>query len=151
MISYSIRKKTVTGKDFKELLISFKKACCEKSILNLIFIFDNGRIHHYEELAIDPEVASFNLKYLLLYSSFLNPIENVFSVRKNLVIRGGAKNELKLRKLISEKFNKITVDHCSNFYRKMLKYLARALHKRKFLNERIDITFFKFLIYLLII
>ena len=83
---------------------------------------------------MDPEVASFNLKYLPSYSPFLNPIQNVFSRLENLVIRGGAKNELELRKLISGKFNEITVDHCSNFYRKLLEYLARCIAQEEILE-----------------
>ena len=66
------------------------------------------------------------MKYLPQYSPFLNPIENVFSVWKNNVIRGGARTELHLRKLISEKFDEITGEHCSSFYRKMLRYLQKA-------------------------
>ncbi|TBU03944.1 putative DDE-like endonuclease, partial [Hamiltosporidium magnivora] len=91
-----------------------------------IFVMDNARIHHYRGLNDDEEIASYRIKYLPPYSPFLNPIENVFSVWKNKVIRGGARTEPQLRILIYEKFNEITGEHCSSFYRKMLGYLQKA-------------------------
>ena len=63
--------------------------------------------------------------FLPPYSPFLNPIENVFSVWKNLVISGNAENEQQLRSLISSKFEEITHDHCEAFYRKMKDYVIR--------------------------
>ncbi|TBU10733.1 hypothetical protein CWI38_1580p0010, partial [Hamiltosporidium tvaerminnensis] len=45
---------------------------------------------------------------------------------KNKVIRGGARTEPQLRILICEKFNEITGEHCSSFYRKMLGYLQKS-------------------------
>ena len=63
--------------------------------------------------------------FLPPYSPFLNPIENVFSVWKNLVISGNAENEQQLRSLISSKFEEITHDHCEAFYRKMKGYVIR--------------------------
>ncbi|TBU09204.1 hypothetical protein CWI36_0051p0010 [Hamiltosporidium magnivora] len=86
---------------------------------------DNARIHHYRGLNDDEEIASYRIKYLPPYSQFLNAIENVFSVWKNKVIRGGARTELQLRILICRKFNEIKGEHCSSFYRKMLGYLQK--------------------------
>ena len=71
--------------------------CTSKEIINPIFIADNARIHHYS--GVKELIASLQLKvvYLPPYSPFLNPIKNIFSVWKNLVIRGEAKSENELR------------------------------------------------------
>ncbi len=87
---------------------------------------DNARIHHYRGLAEDDEIIRMNIFYLPPYSPFLNPIENVFSVWKNKVVRGGARTEQELRTLISEKFDEITGEHCSAFYRKMIGYIQSS-------------------------
>ena len=85
----------------------------------------NARIHHYRGLLEDEEIASYNIVYLPPYSPFLNPIENLFSVWKNLVIRGNAHNEIQLRRLISGKFDEITSEHRGSFFRKMLGYIQK--------------------------
>ncbi|KAF7687784.1 hypothetical protein CDIK_3019 [Cucumispora dikerogammari] len=126
MLYHHIQERAVNGEDFKEGLRAIKSVCEDRGILTPIFILDNARIHHYKGLSEDPEISNFNIRYLPPYSPFLNPIENVFSVWKNLVIRGEAKNESELRALISNKFCEITVEHCSGFYRKMLGYLTKC-------------------------
>ena len=70
----------------------------------------------------------------LSLSPFLNPIENIFSVWKNLVIRACARSENELKEIISSKFTEITREHCDSFYRKMLKYIVMA-KRRETINE----------------
>ncbi|TBU11490.1 DDE-like endonuclease [Hamiltosporidium tvaerminnensis] len=126
MIYYKIHERAVNGEDFKLFIKEINESCQRQGILTPIFVMDNARIHHYRGLNDDEEIASYRIKYLPPYSPFLNPIENVFSVWKNKVIRGGARTEPRLRILIYEKFNEITGEHCSSFYRKMLGYLQKA-------------------------
>ena len=126
MIYFKVHDKAVNGEDFKECLIELKAACSSKGIHNPIFILDNARIHHYRGL--NETIASLEMRLLFLppYSPFLNPIENIFSVWKNMVIRAEAKSERELKELISSKFSCITATHCDSFYRKMLKYIQKA-------------------------
>ncbi|MCP5019867.1 MAG: hypothetical protein GY938_31970 [Ketobacter sp.] len=72
------------------------------------------------------EGENFSVLFLPPYSPFLNPIENIFSVWKNLVIRGCAANEVELTYLITNMFNEISNEHCDSFYRKMLGYLIKC-------------------------
>ena len=94
--------------DFKSALTEIKDKCTSKGILNPIFIADNARIYHYS--GVKELIASLQLKvvYLPPYLPFLNLIKNIFSVCKNLVIRGEAKSENELKELIVSKFGKIT-------------------------------------------
>lgn len=126
MIYHTIQERAVNGEDFKHHLKVINERCLSFGIQNPIFVMDNARIHHYKGLNEDEEVSLYNIKYLPPYSPFLNPIENVFSIWKNSVIRGEALTEAQLRVLIVEKFNDITPENCSSFYRKMLGYLQRA-------------------------
>ena len=103
-----------------------KNAYVSMGIDSPVFIMDNARIHHYRGLDADPEVNQMVKNFLPPYSPFLNPIENVFSVWKNLVIRGNAENKQQLRSLISSKLEEITHDHCEAFYRKMKGYVIRS-------------------------
>ena len=72
--------------------------------------------------------------FLPPYSPFLNPIENIFSVWKNLVIRAQAKDERQLKDLIDSNFLCITSGHCDSFYRKMLRYIQKA-ENREVINQ----------------
>lgn len=134
MIYHKINERSVNGEDFKVFLKEIKTKCIEAEISNPIFIMDNARIHHYGGLFEDPEIVQYNIRYLPPYSPFLNPIENVFSVWKNNVIRGGAMNESQLRTLIVVNFEAITSENCSSFYRKMLGYLARCSNRELILE-----------------
>ena len=79
----------MTGEDFKTCLIEMKEATEAANIDNPIFILDNARINHYRGLQETIEELNLNIVYLLPRLPFLNPIENVFSVWKNLVLQGG--------------------------------------------------------------
>ena len=87
---------------------------------------DNVRIRHYRGLMDGKDIPQTPLTYFPPYSPFLNPIEIIFSVWENNVIRGCARNEAELRRLIVDKFNDISNENCGAFYRKMLGYLQRA-------------------------
>ncbi|TBU21016.1 DDE-like endonuclease [Hamiltosporidium tvaerminnensis] len=112
MIYHKIHERAVNGEDFKLFIKEIYESCQRQGILTPIFVMDNARIHHYRGLNDDEEIASYRIKYLPPYSPFLNPIENVLSPH--------------LRILICEKFNEITGEHCSSFYRKMLGYSQKA-------------------------
>ena len=126
IIYKKVHDKAVTGEDFKICLQELKSACLNSGILNPVFIMDNCRIHHYKGLQNIIETENIAIKYLPPYSPFLNPIENVFSVWKNLVIRRQSKNEKDLKIAISECFQEISTSHCDGFYRKMLGYVTRS-------------------------
>ncbi|KAF7684815.1 hypothetical protein CDIK_4436, partial [Cucumispora dikerogammari] len=127
MIYHKIQERAVNGEDFKIALKEINEACLRSEILAPIFVMDNARIYHYRGLGEDIEVAVFNIRYLPPYSPFLNPIENVFSVWKNNVIRSAfSRTEAQLRTSISANFSRITAEHCGSFYRKMPGYLNRA-------------------------
>ncbi|TBU10108.1 DDE-like endonuclease, partial [Hamiltosporidium tvaerminnensis] len=99
-IYHKIHERAVNGEDFKLSIKEINESCQRQGILTPIVVMDNARIHHYRGLNDDEEIASYRIKYLTPYSPFLNPIENVFSVWKNRVIRGGARTESQLRILI---------------------------------------------------
>ncbi|KAF7685996.1 hypothetical protein CDIK_3256 [Cucumispora dikerogammari] len=111
MIYHEIHERSVNGRYFKEALKEIKECCVRKGISSSIYIMDNVRIHHYRELREDEEAASYRINYLPPYSPFLNPIENVFSVWKNSIIRCCVRIEAQLRTQVSEKFSEITSDH----------------------------------------
>lgn len=126
-IIYSkIHDKAVTGEDFKLSLEEIKIQCSLNQIPDPIFVMDNAKIHHYKGLQNIIDNLHLKIEYLPPYSPFLNPIENVFSVWKNAVIRRQSKNEAELRTAITECFNDITPHHCDSFYRKMLGYINRS-------------------------
>ncbi|KAF7685203.1 hypothetical protein CDIK_4047 [Cucumispora dikerogammari] len=126
MLYHKIHERAVNGNDFILTLKKINESSSRSGIDTIIFIMDNARIYHYRGMREDAEISALRINYLPPYSLFLNPIENVFSVWKNNVVRGNARSETQLRALIFEKFGLITTDQCGAFYRKMLGYLNRA-------------------------
>ena len=134
MAFYKIHERAINGEDFKQSFIEINNKCGDIGIENPIFIMDNARIHHYRGLNNDESISSFRIVYLPPYSQFLNPIENVFSVWKNSVIREAVVTEEQLRRTISRKFEGISAISCSSFYRKMLGYLNRCIGREEILE-----------------
>ncbi|KAF7689077.1 hypothetical protein CDIK_2903, partial [Cucumispora dikerogammari] len=134
VLYHKIRNTAFNGESFKSSLIELNTVCLDKGILNPVFILDNCRIHHYLGLKETIESLNLTLLYLPPYSPFLNPIENVFSVWKNAVIRTGCKNEEELYSVISSTFLEIEPSVCEAFYRKMLRYLNKSAN-REIINE----------------
>ena len=129
MVLYKINRRPVNGEDFKDYLKELANMCCSMEINDPCFILDNARIHHYRGLDEVVESLKLKLMYLPPYSPFLNPIENVFSKWKNNVVRAQARNENELLNLIDDGFKVITANDCSNYYRKMLRYISRCLNR----------------------
>ena len=124
---HKIYEKALNGEDFKRALIELKEACLDMELSNPILYMDNAPIHHYRGLAEQQATNEFfQMKYLPAYSPFLNPIENIFSIWKNLVIRSESKDEAELCSSISGKFEEITAEHCASSFRKILAYLNRC-------------------------
>ncbi|KAF7684984.1 hypothetical protein CDIK_4267, partial [Cucumispora dikerogammari] len=134
VLYHTIRNSAFNGEAFKSSLVELNSVCQQKGIINPVFVLDNCRIHHYTGLRVTIEGLGLNLMFLPPYSPFLNPIENVFSVWKNEVIRAGSKNEQELNETISSTFTAILPSVCEAFYRKMLRYLNKSTN-REIINE----------------
>ena len=65
-----------------------KNRCNSHGIDRPAVILDNTRIHHYRGLFPVIEELGSKMSNLPRYGPFLKLIENVFSVSKNLVVRG---------------------------------------------------------------
>lgn len=72
---------------FKVSLGKLKQACTTNGLVNPTFIMDNARIHYHKGLDKLIQEMNLNIMFHPPYSTFLNQIENVFSVWKNKVIR----------------------------------------------------------------
>ena len=124
-----VRFSPFNGEVFKESIIELFELCMDKNISNPIFILDNARIHHYTGLNELRSNNRIRLEYLPPYSPFLNPIENVFSIWKNDVIRCQCSSERELIEKIDVTFNQFDNNICENLYRKMKRYIALSRQK----------------------
>lgn len=134
MIGHLISNVAYNGESFINGMLTIKQKCAEKGIFEPVFVMDNARIHHYGRFTEVIAENNFQVVYLPPYSPFLNPIENVFSVWKNMVSRAECQNEQSLMETITGKFNEITESHCDGFYRKMLRYIQRSLDREEILE-----------------
>ncbi|XP_029656061.1 uncharacterized protein LOC115229946 [Octopus sinensis] len=129
MIMKELHNGPINKEFFVNYIVNLKSACIDNGIESPVFIMDNAKIHHYKLLKSKMSELNLEILYLLPYSPFLNPIENVFSKWKNHIIRGNAKKENELFILINEGFESITENDCNGFIRNMLHYVAKSLQK----------------------
>ena len=111
--------------------MELKEICKSKGILKPVFVLDNARIHHYTGLAETVINEELQLFYLPPYSPFLNPIENVFSAWKKMVVASSSQNENELLLSINTSFTRITPEMCENLYRKMKRYIPRSRRREQ--------------------
>ena len=105
------------------------------NLRNQIIIMDNVRFHHIGAVKEKIIEAGHVVVFLPPYSPFLNPIENMFSQWKQLVRSSNPMNESALMNLIDEKFNLITTEHCSNYFRHMLENIHRSILREIILDN----------------
>ncbi|KII70490.1 hypothetical protein RF11_11826 [Thelohanellus kitauei] len=75
------------------------------------------------------------VKYLPLYSPFLNQIENLLSKWKNIVKTASPRSETDLLSLIESSSIEIMPSDCDGHYQNMLKYNRRSKGVREEINE----------------
>ncbi|KAF7690709.1 hypothetical protein CDIK_2708 [Cucumispora dikerogammari] len=80
MLYHKIHERVVNRKDFILALKEINKSRSRSGNDTPIFIMDNASIYHYRGMREDAKISALRINYLLPYSSFLNPIENMFSV-----------------------------------------------------------------------
>ncbi|KAF7685288.1 hypothetical protein CDIK_3963 [Cucumispora dikerogammari] len=93
MLYQKTRDTAFNGEAFKQSILEIKERCSEFGLINPRFVCDIARIHYYRAMMPTLEAADINIVYLLLYSPFLNPIEQIFSVWKNGVNRSEVQSE----------------------------------------------------------
>ena len=101
-----------------------------QDVLNMqeaFLIFDNARIHKYENIERILSTYNFHFKFLSPYSYMLNPIENSFSKLKNCVrsqLRLG--NNETLSNIISSQIENISVRDCREFFQNTLRNITNC-------------------------
>ncbi|KAF7685898.1 hypothetical protein CDIK_3353, partial [Cucumispora dikerogammari] len=108
-----------------ELFIVLRNRGMEDSVL----IMDNASIHKTNEVKRLLELSGFDFLYLLPYSPFLNPIENMFSKWEKHVKRGNPINEVDLFNLIFQGASLISSTDTDGYYMNMIRYIVRSLNK----------------------
>ena len=80
------------------------------------------------------KLVDHDLLFLPPYSTFLNPIENLFNQWKNLIKVCCSTTEEELFKNMETGSEKITSENCANYFRNMETYIAPCLKKEIILN-----------------
>ncbi|ORD93148.1 hypothetical protein ECANGB1_979 [Enterospora canceri] len=102
---------------------------------------DNAAIHRYRGLTSVLDELGIQTLYHPPYSPFLNPIENVFSVWKNMVSGSECMSEADLKQVITTTFNNLDNDICEGFYRKMISYLNKSMDQVPFSPFQFKVPF----------
>ncbi|KII61896.1 hypothetical protein RF11_01678 [Thelohanellus kitauei] len=108
---------------------------------------DNFRFHKVSAILDCFNRKGHEVLYLPPYSSFLNPIEEVFSKYKCCVKRRRPENETKLFKYMTEGLNTITPEDCDGYYRHIKSYVRRSLNNEIIQNKQFYLALFVFPFY----
>ncbi|KAG0439339.1 hypothetical protein DMUE_2498 [Dictyocoela muelleri] len=106
----------------------------KKNITNAVFIMDNVPFHKSEIIKNLINNSGHRYLYLPAYSSFLNPIENLFSQWKDIVRRANINNEEDLFLKINDAISYLSVNYYGNYYKNMLKFLPRCLNNEEIMD-----------------
>ena len=102
----------------------------QKNITTGVLVMDNVRFYHsgrVKEL-IEAQVG-FKILFLSAYSVFLNPIENMFIIWKNIVKRGNLENE-EIVNMVDNGSTLIKRMDCENCLRNLFNYLPRCQNEK---------------------
>lgn len=121
-----------------ESFASFLERLFEKietfHIINPILILDNVRFHKVLAIRNKCEENGVRILFLPPYSPFLNPIENMFAQWKEYTRQGNVENEDQLFCTINSSLEKISGEHCRNYYTRMMSFIAKCLQKETILD-----------------
>jgi transposase len=101
----------------------------------MVIIMDNVPFHK-SEVVKEKIISSGHLwGYLPPYSPFLNPIENMFSEWKQMVRSSNSQCEASLLDSIDSSFERISGEHCHNYYTHMFNMALRCLNMEDITDE----------------
>jgi transposase len=101
--------------NFYDFLNNLCNYCDSLEYTNCIFVMDNAKFHHCQEIKDLATSRNFELMFLPAYTPIFNPIENLFSQWKNLVRRRNCRNEDELFNVIHNFESIVTEDDCKNY------------------------------------
>jgi len=97
-----------------------------------VIIMDNVTFHKSARVRQTIETRNHKLPP---YSSFSNPIENIFSKWKQYIRQSRPKDSVELFSLIENVENIISPRDCAQYYRHMFSFLARCIAKEAIIDE----------------
>ncbi|KAF7696538.1 hypothetical protein CDIK_1783 [Cucumispora dikerogammari] len=120
--------------NFIEFLKTFLKKLKKNEKINAVIIMNNVPFH--ESLSVKTLIVGsrHRIFYLPSYSSFLNPIENLFSKWENIIRGRNLQNAEELLNHIKSASLDISDKDCEGYYRHMLSFLPLCLRSEIILD-----------------
>ena len=119
---------------FLGFIRDFFDVILESGLERCVVIIDNVAFHKAASIQNEFRNRNKELIFLPPYSPQLNPMEQVFSKWKSLVISGNAQNEENLLNLINNEFEAITPTDCEGYFRDMMRNINKCLRREEFLD-----------------
>jgi hypothetical protein len=121
------------------LFLSYMETVCERlknlNIKNAVFIIDNVIFHRSNLICSFILNKGHQVLYLPPYSPILNPIENMFAKRKQIIRDKRLNNKLDLIRFLPIGLEQISIADRNAFYRHMLGFLS-ACHRSLLLMNK---------------
>ena len=95
----------------------------------------NARFHHCLEIKILIETKGHEVLYLPAYIPFFNPIENMFSQWKSIVMSKKSNNEEELLTAIDGFQNVVSGEDCRNYYRHVINNILSCMEGKCIYDE----------------
>ncbi|KAI5151009.1 hypothetical protein ENBRE01_1836 [Enteropsectra breve] len=124
IVGYKANVKANKGESFKEFVIEPIDDLISNGMYSGVFVMDNALIHKIEAIGTYAQEHGFDIVFLLPYSPFLNPIENLFSMWKQAVRSANSETEEELMANIITAASYISTEDRNNYYRHMFAYIT---------------------------
>ena len=127
ILLYIPQTKPLNGNSFQQFLTRLIVELRQRQFMRMTIIMDNVPFHKCIAGRAIIEDAGHAISFLLPYSQFLNPIENMFSKWKQAVRMTRPESEVYLFQKIEDGAQLVTGEDCNGFFRNMLNYIRRGL------------------------
>lgn len=134
ILSYKSQTRAYNSESFHNFMSDLISNITLEGIQSAVFVLDNVPFHKIKTIQTLITSVNYKLVFLPPYSSFLNPIKNMFSQWKQHVRSMRIQNELELIDAIDNVSRIILSSDCNNFYRNMLGYIPRCIKKEEILD-----------------
>jgi len=131
IICYSSQTKPFNSECFHKFIQSLMQNLKDKNINDGVCIMDNVSFHKSKEVQRLIKDSGYSNLFLPPYSTFLNPIENMFNKWKKHVRRENPQNESHLLELINIGSQLISSKNCEGFFTHIFSYIPRCLNSEE--------------------
>lgn len=132
LLYFEVKEGGYNGETYGNYLANLLQMLKTDNLQNQVIICDNVAFHKMAQIRELVKNNNHELFFLPPYSPQLNPIEEVFAAWKEHIRSSNCQNNEQLLRTIQNASERITPEHCQNYFRHMNSFLVKAVARESF-------------------